>query len=148
MNKPKKKGRDLAYTINELMDSPRLKIAVASFKKDPMLLKAIFTELGMEAESVAKYSVIRCYQQNEHLDRSELLPLLRAVGTINSDSRNEDDIMVGMPKKEINEMNTYNIWWGIGKSEVKLYLANLNPDLSDEDRQALIDEVKSKFGLI
>lgn len=148
MGNIKKKGRDLAFTVNELMESPRLKIAVASFEKDPLLLKAIFTELGQEAETVAKYAVIRAYQLNTALTKPEIVQILKKVGTINSNSVTEENPLVGLPKKDLNEMNTYNIWWGLSPQEVKLYLGNLNPKLSEEDRQKLLDDVKRKFGLM
>lgn len=148
MSTIKKRGRDLAFTVNELMESPRLKLAVASFEKDPLLLKALFTELGQEAESVAKYAVIRAYQLNTALTKPEIVQILKKVGTINCNSISEEDPLSGLPKKDINEMNTYNIWWGLSLQEAKMYLGNLDPKLSEEDRQKLLDDVKRKFGLI
>lgn len=148
MSTIKKRGRDLAFTVNELMESPRLKLAVASFEEDPLLLKALFTELGQEAESVAKYAVIRTYQLNTALTKPEIVQILKKVGTINCNNISEEDPLAGLPKKDINEMNTYNIWWGLSLQEAKMYLGNLDPKLSEEDRQKLLDDVKRKFGLM
>ena len=147
MSKSPKKGRDLALTIKELLESPRMKLAVAAFAKNKTMMKALLTELGMEAESVAKYAVIRAYAANKELTSREILAILRRVGVINSDDRDPEDVLKGMPKKDFNEMNTYNIYFGMSKEEAKLYLDEINPTLSESDKNKLLDQVKNHFSI-
>lgn len=149
MAKPLKKGRTLALTVRELLESPRMKIAVAKYASgDNSFMKAVLTELGMEAENVGKHSVIRAWKLNKHLNDSELYPILKRVGTINADDRDRVDDVSYMPKKDTNEMNTYNIWWNLTKAEVAYWLAEeLNPQITEEEKAALLDEVLVQFGL-
>lgn len=125
VKKVKRAGRDLAFTINELMQSKRLEIAVEMFQRgEPLMLKAIFTELGLEAESVAKYSIIKKVNNMYGMPMRDLKPYL----------------------SHYNEFHTYNLWWNMTPVEQEYYLAKIN-GASEEDLTKLLERVKKKFNM-
>lgn len=125
VKKVKRAGRDLAFTINELMQSKRLEIAVEMFQRgEPLMLKAIFTELGLEAESVAKYSIIKKVNNMYGMPMRDLKPYL----------------------SRYNEFHTYNLWWNMTPVEQEYYLAKIN-GASEEDLTKLLERVKKKFNM-
>jgi len=123
MSKVQRKGRTLALTINELLESPRFRIAVDNFKEDPMFMRAILTELGMEAEKVAKSTIIKHYNTFSSLDQYEMLGMLRSV----------------------DKFETYNIWWSLNETEKQLYMADPKGQLTPEKRIELLDRLKKQF---
>ena len=127
MNTNFRRGRTLAKTVDDLLDSPRFNLCVAQFKKDPMLMKALLIELGMECMTVSKSAVIKRYVQSSSLDKEELAPFLRTIDPA--------------------DCNTFNIYFNLSPAEVKLYLNADNRELSEEDRQELLDRVKRRFGM-
>lgn len=118
-----RKGRTLNLTVDELLTSKRLEIAINNFKHDPMFLKAILIELGLECLTVAKNTIIRHYSMYSSLDKYELAPYLRSV----------------------NDFHTFNIHFGLSDIEKELYLGDIKGDLSEEKRKELFDKVKKKF---
>ena len=122
----KRAGRDLAFTINELMGSKRLEIAVEMFQRgEPLMLKAIFTELGLEAESVAKYSIIKKVNNMYGMPMRDLKPYL----------------------SRYNDFHTYNLWWNMTPVEQEYYLAKIN-GTTDEELVKLLEKVKKKFNMV
>lgn len=125
VKKVRRSGRDLAFTISELMDSKRLEIAVEMFQRgEPLMLKAIFTELGIEAQNVAKYSIIKKVNNMYGMPMRDLKPYL----------------------SRFNEFNTYNLWWSMTPVEQEYYLAKINGS-TDEELDKLLEKVKKKFNM-
>lgn len=116
----KKGGRTLNLTVEDLMQSKRLEIAVRNFKEDPQLLKAILIELGMESINVSKNTIIKTYRAYSSLDQYELVPLLKSV----------------------NDFNTFNIFWSLTRAEMLLYQADPKFQHNEEERKALLQKVK------
>lgn len=150
MGNIKRKGRDLAFTVKELINSPRMKIAVGKYLEgDTSFMTALLTELGMEAEIVMRNAVIRKYKLHKGLDEQDLIYAMKKTGVINSDNRKGEDDMRGMPKKDVNECNTYNLYFGLSKEEVQYYLAeHKNPSIKEEEKKKLFDSVLRSYGLI
>lgn len=119
-----KKGRTLKITVDDLLSSKRLNIAVHNFKRDPKQLEAILIELGMEAHRVAKTAFIKVYNNHVGLSQFELLPILRSW----------------------NDYNTYNIYWGLNPFEQKLYMADPKLELNKEEYDKLFKKVKEQYG--
>lgn len=113
-------------TINELIDSPRFKIANEVFPKDSSLMKAMLVELVHETMNVVKSTLVKIINTRQGLDKFEIVPLLRGV----------------MP----DEYRTFNIYWGMSDVEQKLYLAKVN-GATPEELQELTLKVKSKLGI-
>lgn len=124
-SKIKKKGRTLSFTVKELMESERLKLAIQFFDKDPLLMKAILTELALESLMVGKNTIIRRVNASS-LDKFELIPWLRSL--------------------DLDEYNTFNIYWGLTDVERQLYLAKVN-GATKEEMDAIVDKVNSRLGV-
>lgn len=120
-----KSQRTLPFTIQELLNSVRMRIATETFEKDPMHMKALLTELCYEVFNVTKNTVIKKYNINSSLDQFELLPLLRET--------NVDDLI------------TFNIYFGLTDLEAKLYQTDPKFQLSKEERLASLDKLKSRM---
>lgn len=106
-----RKGRTLNITVDDLLASKRLEIAVKFFKEDPMLLKSILIELGLETQEVTKNSVIREMMRHNGLDRGEIKPKLALF----------------------NDFCSYNIWWPMSQQEKIYYSKNPKDNLSQEE---------------
>lgn len=119
-----KKGRTLPFTINELLKSPRMKIAVGHFDNDPMFMKALLTELCLEVFNVTKNTVIKRYNTYSSLPQFEMLPLLREI--------NPDDLI------------TFNIYFSLSPLEVQLYLAEKN-GIPKEERSKLLEKLRKQM---
>lgn len=112
-------------TVNDLMESKRLEIAVDMFKHDPMLLKAILIELGMESLNVAKNAIVREVGKYGSLDYFELKPMLT----------------------QFSDFQTFNIYWGMSEVEKIYYSKNPKGELSKEEAVILFDKIKKQYGL-
>ena len=123
--KLQRKGRTLKLTIDELFDSPRLKIAVDLFYKDPLLLKAIMVELGKECLEVSKYRVIRDAIKFQSLDKFGLKTYLSSI----------------------NDFDKFNIHWKMTDVELQYYKLNPKNQLEQEEKEALFEKVKKQFGM-
>lgn len=119
-----KSKRTLAGTINELIDSPRMSIAVDNFSSDKMLMKALLTEMCLEVFSVSKNTVIKRYNTYSSLSQFELLPMLREI--------NPDDLI------------TFNIYFNLSPLEVQLYLAEKN-GMPKEERTKLLEKLRKQM---
>lgn len=125
-SKLQRKGRTLMMTIEDLIESPRFNIALEMYKEDPMLLKAILVELGMEAQNVAKYRIISETMKYHSLDKGELKRYL----------------------SQVNEFNKYNIYWGMSDLERLYYSKNPKGELGKREARQLFRKLKKQFGLI
>lgn len=119
-----KSKRTLAGTINELIDSPRMAIAVDNFSSDKMLMKALLTEMCLEVFNVSKNTVIKRYNTYSSLPQFEMLPLLREI--------NPDDLI------------TFNIYFNLSPLEVQLYLAEKN-GMPKEERTKLLEKLRKQM---
>lgn len=81
MHNSNKKGRTLKVTVDDIFQSKRLELALHLADVDKSFLKAIFIELGMEAQSVTKNSIIRAVSCSEGLDKFELKPYLASINS-------------------------------------------------------------------
>lgn len=79
MHKQNKKGRTLKVTVEDIFQSKRLELALHLADVDKSFLKAIFIELGMESQNVAKNSIIKAVCCAEGLDKYELKPYLASI---------------------------------------------------------------------
>jgi len=115
-----KKGRTLNTTVEDLMESPRLQIAIENYENDPMLLKSILIELGYEAQSVGKNTIIKHYATHSGMGAFELTPYLRNV----------------------SDFTTYNIWWKITPAEQAYYMGMVNnKKLNKTERKKLFKQI-------
>jgi len=126
MSKVKRKGRTLAFTVDELLESPRLDIALKMFDYDRSMLRAILIELGLECLNVAKYATTKRAIKYHSLNAFELKPLLLEL--------NPDDF------------NTFSIFWGLSKQEQKYYMALIEGKPYEEIVE-LRDKALKKMGL-
>ena len=118
-----KYGRTLMTTLNDLFESPRLKIAVSSFDFDPQLLKALFLETCLETQQVVKNKMIKEYSTHSAMSAFELIPYLRSI----------------------NEFTKYNIYYSLSPLEQQLYLGTLDKNLTEEQRKELLEKIQKKF---
>ena len=118
-----KYGRTLMTTINDLFESPRLKIAVSSFDFDPQLLKALFLETCLETQQVVKNKMIKEYSTHSAFQAFQMIPYLRSI----------------------NEFNKYNIYYSLSPLEQQLYLGTLDKKLTEEERKQLLEKIHKKF---
>lgn len=129
MNKYSKirKGRTLAITVDDLLHSPRLDIAIKLYNKgDRSLLRAILIELGMETMQVVKTAVIRRAIQHHDLDAFELKPFLHNLDAF--------------------DFNTFTVFWNLTNQERDLYLAIIEGK-SEEELLELRNKALKKMGL-
>lgn len=120
----KKGKRGIAITVDDLMQSVRLKIAVDNFETDPMLLKAILTEFALELFNCTKNTVIKKYNMYNSLTQEQMLPLLRSIS----------------PDEVLNA----NIFWSLSPLEVQLYLAEKN-GMPKEERTKLLEKLRKQM---
>lgn len=118
-----KYGRTLMTTLNDLFESPRLKIAVQSYDFDPQLLKALFLETCLETQQVVKNKMIKEYSTHSAMAAFELIPYLRSI----------------------NEFTKYNIYYSLSPLETQLYLGTLDKKLTTEERKQLLEKIHKKF---
>lgn len=118
-----RKDRTLNMTVDDLLQSARLNIAVERFKDDPMLLKAILIELGLECLNVAKHRIIREYSKHSAFAQFEMIPYL----------------------KSINDFKTFNIYFPLSELEKRYYMADPKNQLSPEERKELFNKIKKKL---
>lgn len=121
----KRKGRTLGITVDDLMESKRLEIALELYKQDPMLLKAILIELGNECLQVAKNTIIKNASTVWGLDKFEALPYLRSV----------------------TDFKTFNIHWQLSPIEQKYYYNKVSGNLSEEQSKKMFEQIKKNFGM-
>jgi len=121
----KKRGRTLKMTIDELLQSKRLELAIHNFKRDPQQLRAILIELNTESWRVAKTALVKVYNTHSSLQQFELSPLLRGV--------------------DADSFNTYNIYWSLTPLERKLYEADPKLQLSKEEYDKLFEKFKAQY---
>ena len=120
-----RKNRTLATTVDDLMSSQRLKIAIHLYEKDPNFLRSIFIELGMESQQVAKYKVITEAMKHHSLGKYNLRPYLSLI----------------------NDYNKYNIYWGMSPIEQKYYMLDPKCSADVEEKERLLSKVKKQFGM-
>lgn len=119
-----KSGRTLPFTIKEMLESQRMRIAVDNFKTSPTFMKALITELALEIFTVTKNTVIKKYNRNSSLCQRDMLPILREIDT--------DDLI------------TFNIYFGLSPIEQQLYLAEKS-NLSEHDRAELVEKLRKQM---
>src|SRR5690606_29236324 len=85
MKKFQRKGRTLKTTINDLIASKRLEIAIHLFPIDKGFLEAMLIELGLEAQIVARNCTMRKFKQHDGLDWfGEMKPMLSRFDEFNT----------------------------------------------------------------
>jgi len=118
-----KYGRTLMTTLNDLFESPRLKIAVQSYDFDPQLLKALFLETCLETQQVVKNKMIKEYSTHSAFQAFQMIPYLRSINTFDK----------------------YNIYYSLSPLEQQLYLGTLDKKLTTEERKQLLEKIHKKF---
>jgi len=99
-----------------LLESPRFRIALDNYDNDPMLMKAILIELGMESLTVGKNTIIKAYSTHSDFKHYEMAPYLRSI----------------------NDFTTFNIWWKLSKEEQMLYSADPKHKLTKKQKKVLL----------
>lgn len=134
-------GRGIGVTVKELMESTRLKLAVKHFDDDPMMLRAILTELSLEVFSATKSA------------------LTRIVGKAYGGGwTNEDGEVVGrgldsfemkayLRSLDVDLVNNMNIYWGLSDAERELYSADPRFEMPPAKRKALFERVMKRFNM-
>lgn len=121
----KKSNRTLGYTINHCLESKRMEIAASNFKEDPMFMKALLTELSLEVFNVTRSFMVKRYNMHSTMDAFELAPLLRST--------------------DVDDLNTFNIYFNLSPLEQKLYVADPKGKLTDEERSELLSKLKKEY---
>jgi|SRR5690625_1791384 len=104
-----RKGRTLGITVDELLESVRLKLAVRLFEQgNEMALKAILIELGLECLNVARVNTTKKAVRYKNIPVDDMYSVLRDMSP--------------------DDFNTFNIYWGLSKPEQEAYLAEINND--------------------
>lgn len=124
-NRLQRRGRTLAITVDALLESPRFKIAMDMYEEDPMLLRAILIELGMEAQNVAKYKIMNETMQHYKLPWCELKPYLA----------------------QVTDFNKYNIHWNMSEAEKIYYSKNPKGLLTKKEANELFRSIKKQLGM-
>lgn len=139
-----KKDRTLEITVDDLLSSPRFKIAINYYDFCPELLRNLFLEVGEESQQVAKNVIISEYnmfgskkervvkkedgssetEKVSGLDQFELTPYLRGIKTF----------------------ARYNVWWKITEGlERDIYMADPTFQLDKHGRKQLIVKLKGSL---
>ena len=124
-----KKGRTLGFTVDELIDSVRLKLAIQLFQLgNTEALRAILIELGLECINVARVNTTKKAVRYKNITTDNLYSVLRGMSP--------------------DDYNTFNIYWGLSKAEQELYLAEINNDHEAYDKalQKVIEQYSKKQG--
>jgi hypothetical protein len=139
-----KKGRGLGITVNELLDSVRLRLAVDAYNAgDKSFLKAILTELGLEVFLATKSSL------------TKVVGKITGPGWVNPTTGermgaglNQGESVAYLRSLQIDDiLNNMNVWWGLSPVEVELYRGDIKGTLPPEKKKELLDRVKKKFDL-
>lgn len=117
----KRKGRTLALTVDDLLESKRLELAVELFKTDKKALRAILIELGYECLNVARVATTKKAVSYKSLTSDEMVELLRKLSP--------------------DDFTTFSIYWGLSEAEQKMYLSKINNDTEGYEK-ALKDVIK------
>lgn len=118
-----KKGRTLGITVDDLLESPRFKLALENYESDPMFMKAILIELGMECLKVGKNTIIKAYATHSSFDQFEMKPFL----------------------SNITDFTSFNIWWKLSKLEQQFYIADPKHKLTKRERKVLFEKIRKEF---
>lgn len=119
-----RKGRTAVFTIDELLQSKRLDLAVESYRQgNKKYLRSILIELIAEDQEVVRNTLISVYGKHYSLDKKEMKPLLKSV----------------------TDFTTFNLYWSISKDEIEMIEAELRGDVVEYNR--LLEKVKARFML-
>lgn len=104
-----KKGRTLGFTVDELLRSVRLDLAIKLFQLgNTETLRAILIELGLECLNVARVNTTKKAVRYKRITTDDLYSVLRGMSP--------------------DDYDTFNIYWGLSEAEQELYLAEINND--------------------
>lgn len=104
-----KKGRTLGFTVDELLRSVRLDLAIKLFQLgNTEALRAILIELGLECLNVARVNTTKKAVRYKRITTDDLYSVLRGMSP--------------------DDYDTFNIYWGLSEAEQELYLAEINND--------------------
>lgn len=119
--------RTFSLTVDEMLESPRFKLALEFAKKDDLsYLKAMLIELGLETMNVVRDTLIRRVRINSDLTGSDLRDCLKGLSP--------------------SDYTTFRIGWQLSPIERKLYLAKINGE-SDESIGKLLEKAVKNMGL-
>lgn len=138
-----KKGRTVAITVDELLDSVRMKIAIDAFNRgDRSFLRPLLIELCLSVFECTRSAITR--RVGKAAGPGWISPLTGepigkglTAGELTSYIRSLDiDIVQGMQAH-----------WSLSEAEKALYMADPKMQLSDEERSNLLERVKRRFGM-
>lgn len=117
------KGRTLATTVDNLLESPRLKFAIEFFSDDPARLRAILIELANESARVQKQTCVSAYSRSFGLDAVQMKAYLKnqSIGS------------------------TFNIYWGLSEAEKMLYAIDPKSEKLKHERLILLDQIHKEL---
>lgn len=138
-----KKGRTIAITVDELLDSIRLKLAVEAFNRgDKSFLKPLLIELCLEIFLATKSTLTK--------------RVGKAAGPGWISPTTGESIGKGLTAGELTSylrsltpdvLNNLNIHWGLSAVERELYSKDPKGQLGEQERKELFDRVKRRFGM-
>ncbi len=121
--KVQRKHRSFQFTLDELFNSARWKIALSLIDEDPMFMRAILTELYLDTVTVVKSKLLKTYAVHSSLNQFEILPLLRSV----------------------NDFTTFNTFFNLSAEEQALYMADPKHQMTKEQKAELLARVRKNL---
>ena len=118
-----RKGRTLAITVDELLDSPRLKIALERYPTDKSFLRALLIELGYFSQTATRFKLIKTYATHSSLNQADMIALLRSI----------------------TDIDNYECYFGLSEIERRYYMENPKFKLSQQESDELFEKIRKKF---
>lgn len=136
-----KKDRTLEMTVDDLMSSKRMEIAIDYYPLAPQLLRNLFIELGEASQQAAKSVIISEYN---------MFGSKKEKKVIAEDGNVEAVKLAGLDQYEmvpylrgITEFNRYNTWWKVTEGlERDIYMADPLRKLDATGRAQLIQTLR------
>lgn len=142
MNKIKK-GRTIAITVDELLDSIRLKLAVEAFNRgDRSFLKPLLIELCLEI-FLATRSVLT-KRVGKAAGPGWISP---TTGETIGKGLTAGELTSYIRSLDVGVLDNLNVHWNLTDAEKELYSKDPKGLLSDKEREELFDRVKRRFGM-
>ena len=138
-----KKGRTLAITVDEMLDSVRLKIAIDAYNLgDKSFLRAMLIEMGLETFLATRSAITK--RVGKAAGPGWISPI---TGLPIAKGLTAGELTAYLRSLDVDILNNLNVHWGLTEAEKALYMADPKMQLSDEERSNLLERVKRRFGM-
>src|SRR5690606_13332691 len=136
-----KKGRNIAVTVNELLESVRMRIAVDAFKLgDSSYLRAILTELCLEIFGATKAVITR--EVGKACASGWVSP---ETGERRGQGLTQGDVVSYLRSLDVDILTNLNIWWSLSDAEKALYLGDIRSSFSPKKEKETVEGEEKKY---